>query len=147
MSVGLETRHELRGTYHLLSAPGEERPLSLALRLAAPEPHRLPLCRRLSVDGEIQAAGLATRQPVTGTLELGELLDARLIYDLNFEADDRRPRRMHGELELEVRRLLGSAGRVSGSVYEDDTEVARVLLYAEPLKTLGKMLLELRLRR
>ena len=147
MSVGLETRHQLCGTYHLLSTPGQERPLSLDLRLAAPELHRLPLSRRLSVDGEVHATGLATQQPVKGTLELGGLLDARLVYDLSFEADDGRPRRMHGELELEARRLLGSAGRVSGSVFENDVEVARVLLFAEPLKTLGKMLLDLRLSR
>lgn len=147
MSLGLETRHELTGTYHLLDAPGEERPLALNLRLSAPRLARLPLCRRLEVDGEIQAAGLATHRAVSGTLELGELLDARLVYDLGFEGDDGRARRMHGGLELEVRRLLGSAGRVSGSVFDRDEEVARVLLYAEPLKALAKLLLDLRLRR
>jgi len=147
MSLGLETRHELTGTYHSLSAPGEERPLSLNLRLSAPELHRVPLCRRLEVDGEIHAAGMATHRPIAGTLELGELLDARLVYDLSFEADDGRPRRLHGDLELEARRLLGSAGRVSGSVFERDEEVARVLLFAAPLKALGKLLLQLRLRR
>lgn len=121
----LSVEQTVRGTYHRVAQPGEERAAELHLEYALTG--ALLRERRLALVGWFSAPGLAERAEVSGEARL-ELRRRRVVYELSFVADDGSERRFHGEVEVSARRALRSAEEIVGHVYRDESEEARVLL-------------------
>lgn len=137
MPVGFELEQRLAGTYHRLDSPGQELPLTLTLRIRVPGVSRLVLTPKAELSGTIDAEGLVTG-PIEGSLELKPAA-RKLVYDFRFMGDDGRPRRFHGEMELEARRPVATLTNLPGRIFDDSEEEARVLIRMP----LGEELLEL----
>jgi hypothetical protein len=126
--IGLSRfRQSLTGSYR---APGDlaEHPLSLELR--GLRSSLIPgLHGQIQVEGEIDAKGLAGRQPVQGAVELQRLFPFAASYSLVFRADDGRELRLVGQRKPAWPELLYSASRVSGRVVDSEgREVAKLEL-------------------
>lgn len=117
--------HTVRGTYHRVATPGEERPLELQLRATLGE--SLAIRREIPLEGKIWALGLVDGADIRGHAQL-LLRERKLIFELVFVADDGNERRFHGETELALRRAVRSVEELVGRIYHCDTEEARVLL-------------------
>ncbi|MFK7999403.1 MAG: hypothetical protein AB8H86_07390 [Polyangiales bacterium] len=137
MRLGMELHQCLEGTYHRLATPGDERPFSLELdiRLSA---RGLVTDRAGRLSGEVHAPGLVERASLEG--RFSAKLDGRVSYDFRFEADDAKTRRFHGESEWDLLRPKRSLERVFGRVFEDDEEMARVLLHTPLEQSLIQLL-------
>jgi len=144
MRLGVSFSQRLSGTFHRLSAPGEEHPLELRLRGFFPL--RRVLSRVADIEGTVDAEGLATRRPFQGTLAFRLVQGQRLIYELRFDGDDGRERRFQGETELVLERPKRSLERVFGRIFDADTEEARVILHDPLEESIPRVLRSLRTR-
>jgi hypothetical protein len=132
VTLGFEFCETLRGTYHRLSDPAEEFPVTLTARAAVPDVARLALDPRLDLSGEIDAQGFADRKPLDGTVHLRPLLGRKLTYEIRFPNNEDVLCRFRGEQDIDVKRLLSTLAILPGSILIDDREVARVILRLSP---------------
>ncbi|HJL04553.1 MAG TPA: hypothetical protein RMH85_02515 [Polyangiaceae bacterium LLY-WYZ-15_(1-7)] len=126
MALGFAFRQRLRGTYHRLSDPGVELPVSLDVAIELPL-GQLLRDGRGRLGGHFDAEGYATRARLEGTFGL-DLGKRKLVYDFHFPADDGRERRFHGETAFELRQPVRTMEDLVGRLYDEDREDARVLL-------------------
>ncbi len=142
MAVGFSFKQRMRGTFHRLTDPGTELPFELTTQLLLPLPE---LLRRRTgrVTGTIDAEGLATRAPFSGTVQI-DLRDRKIVYDVHFHGDDDRPRRFHGETEFWMRRAVRAMEEVVGRIYDGAEEEARVLASVKLTTGIRRMLRTLR---
>jgi len=126
VSLGFEVQQSLRGSYHRLSEPGEEHPLTLEVHAKIPLTELLRR-REGQIQGTLHAPGYAEDAPIDGTISIKPVA-GKLAYDFRFEADDGRERRFHGETEVHLRRIVRTLEDLVGRVYDDEQEEVRVLL-------------------
>lgn len=89
-SLALAYEEKLFGATFAASEPHRQRPLVLALEATAPSLSSLVTTRRIALEGELHAAGIAERARVDGAVELRWLEErvAAIAYRLVFESDD-----------------------------------------------------------
>ena len=79
----------------------------------------------LDVEGEITAEGLATRQPLRGTLALDVPATGMLPYDFSFQGDDGERYRFVGQKRVRALALVDTMTRLPARVVaEDGREIA-----------------------
>ncbi|MBZ0120062.1 MAG: hypothetical protein K8H88_23940 [Sandaracinaceae bacterium] len=137
--VGVRFHEVLRGTYHLLSDPGDELPMSLSIVTQVGLRALLLLKREAEISGEIDMQGFADHRPFRGALVLDLLAGQRLVYDLRFADNAGRECRFRGERELVPRRLLESLTTLPGTVWCEDREQARAVLRFDTRQDLLRM--------
>ena len=140
MALGFEFRQTMTGTYHKLDTPGDEHPISTTVHVQVHELTRFLLSPSAEITGEIDAEGLADHKALKGTLDFSQLTRRKLVYDFWFPGNDGRDRRFHGDMEVEVVRLLENGSKVVGRIYEDQEEIARVLLHLDIPKELARLI-------
>jgi len=122
-AVGFEFDETMSGSYSRLDEP--QRQLSISFTIRARSRHARAFVRRRVVDieGVVDAEGLATAQPLRGTLGLDVLLTGRLPYDFEFSGDDGERYRFAGHKTVRVMRLLKSMTTLPAKIFDDSGEV------------------------
>lgn len=143
MALGLRLQQVLEGTYHRLSDPGNERPFSVDLEIFVGLRQWMRE-RAGRLTGSVNAPGLCEESAINGHFSIR--LDGRIAYDFRFEDAGHIVRRFHGESEWDLLRPKRSLERVFGRVFEDDEEMARVLLHTPLEQSLVQLLASIRPR-
>lgn len=125
MALGLVVQQTLDGTYHWLEEPGVERLARLRIESFLGL-RRLIRSGDFELSGWFELEGLVRRTRIMGSSRVHGT--GKAIYDFRFVGDDERERRFHGESEVDPLRPKRSLERIFGRLFEDDEEVARVLL-------------------
>ncbi len=119
----------MAGSYHLLSAPEEERPMSFTINARSRSLSRFLGRRVVEIEGEVDAEDFADHKPLRGTLELDVVMTRRLPYRFEFTANDGRRYAFAGQKNVTFRRLLDSMTVLPGSILDPDgNEIGRAEL-------------------
>ncbi|HRG99232.1 MAG TPA: hypothetical protein PLR99_23440 [Polyangiaceae bacterium] len=147
---GATVQLALRGHFHLLEAPLEDRAIDCALAVDFHGVGGAFLGRVGRVTGELSAEGVATARALAGSLALRGGAHARLLLTFGFEGDDGAPRTLRGYVEVLPAAPLATVTEVPFSLYAvragDDDEVGRGVLRFDARGELGAVLRSLRLR-
>jgi hypothetical protein len=147
MAFGLQFEQHMEGAFYWVHEPGREYPASIELRVGVGNVFRLPFGPRAELDGTLHAPGLAGPEaPVHGHLHVHGDQPGRLLVDLHFAGEPGEPLRLHGDLVFEAAQPVQSLTRFAGSVFQGETEIARLILRAPPRRELRRLLRSLRRR-
>ena len=128
-SLGWQFEETLRGTYHLLANPTDERPIQLAVVVRALGLRAFTLHKTAIVTGTIDLQGFADQRPVSGTLAFRHLQERRIPYELHFQGNDTLPYIFRGQRDLRLIALADALTALPGSIYsQDDDEIGRATL-------------------
>jgi hypothetical protein len=142
---GFEFRETMAGSYHLLSAPDDERPMSFTIRAKARS--ILSFLRRpeVEIDGEVDAEGFADHRRLSGTLGIDVVRTGTLPYSFRFTSNDGKPYVFSGKKTLSARELAHSITMLPGSLYDEaGAEIGRALLRFDMRSDLLKFLTSFR---
>lgn len=116
---GFEFCETMAGSFHLVSAPSEERPMSFTVR--ARSRGLLDFLRRPEVDieGEIDAEGFADHRYLSGRLGLDIARTGTLPYAFEFTANDGRRYAFAGRKTLRAGDLVQSMTVLPGILVGD----------------------------
>jgi len=137
--AGFEFQEMLAGSYHLLTDPGEERPMSLTLHARVRGLRSFLVQAEAEIVGEIDLQGFADHRAFRGRLQI-KPVQRKLVYEARFEDNKGRECRFHGEKELEAIRPVASLTTLPGSVWSGERELARALLRFDPREDLVRFL-------
>lgn len=96
----------MEGTYARVESPEERRPLCFAAHVHAPSIRDYLRTGHAGITGTLDAEGLATQVPITGTLLLRPFTQGRIGYALDFMADDGRQYVLRGEKHIRLSALV-----------------------------------------
>ena len=102
----------------------DDRPAQLELDVEFPNAVRLAANLEGNVDGRLTLAGLATDQPIRGTIRIRLWSDGQVRYEWGFDGDDGRPYRLSAEHTLEIGHPIRSLARVRGRITDRYGETA-----------------------
>lgn len=126
---GFEFRETMAGSFHFVSEPHNERPMSFTVR--ARSRSMLQFLRRPVVDleGEVDAPPLASHRMLRGTLDMNVLRTGTLPYLFHFQGDDGRSYVFEGKKTYSLSEALESMTVLPGVIKdESDKEIAQALL-------------------
>ena len=84
----------------------------------------------LTLEGLVDADGLATRQPCTGSLTIKAGWHPELVYDVRFTGDDGQPYRFQGKKQISLLRLLPTISYLPGQLADPQGQlVGRAITY------------------
>lgn len=144
MKHGFRFRETMAGTYHLLSAPADERPMSFTISARAPSALRFALRPVCEIQGEVDARGFADHKPLRGTLEINPVIKRRLVYEFRFPGNDTEQYRFFGEKVVQPLHLAESMTMLPGGIWREEREVGRAVLRFDLEGDLVKFLLGFR---
>lgn len=144
MRLGFRFRETMAGTYHLLSAPTDERPMSFTIAVRAPSIVRFALSPICDIQGEVDAIGFADHKALRGSLEINPVLKRRLVYEFRFNANDGEEYRFHGTKSVSALHLAESMTTLPAAIWRDEREVARAVLRFDLESDLVKFVLGFR---
>src|SRR5271170_6798798 len=99
MLPGFSFRETMSGSYWRLETPTDERALSFTIDARARSIRRFARDKTWTITGTVDAEGLATRQPLEGTLAFRLLDERRLPYRFSFTGDDGKRYELSGQKE------------------------------------------------
>ena len=105
-------RETMSGTCHLAGDPDRERSIVFTVTARSPRIGAFLEHREVTIDGTIDVEGLATQQPLTGTLGLDVLFTRQIAYDFSFAGDDGAVYRFTGEKNVRVLAILETMSRL-----------------------------------
>ncbi|WP_394838253.1 hypothetical protein LVJ94_15215 [Pendulispora rubella] len=144
--LGFRFRETMRGTYHLLDTPLDERAMEFTLVARTKGFRRFLREQVAEIEGEVTLEGLATNQPLSGTLSF-KLQEKRLPYGFSFKDDKGKVRRVRGQKDFSLIYLADSISTLPLSIYDEaDREVGRGLVRFDLRGDTGKLLRSFRLR-
>ena len=120
---GFEFEETMEGTYALIDAPGEHRPLRFAVRVRAPSMLRTLRTGQAELTGTVDAEGLATAADLTGTMLLRPLSQGRIGYDFRFAADSGETHVFRGEKLLRLDDLVRTFTELEAEILDTSSQV------------------------
>jgi hypothetical protein len=116
--AGFQFHETMAGSFHLLSAPGEERAMSFTIG-ARSEPLRKFLRERVvEIEGEVDAEGFADHRYLRGSLGLDLLGTGTLPYAFEFRANDGAAYSFRGKKTIVAGRFLESMTVLPGRILD-----------------------------
>lgn len=146
--IGLEFRETMAGSYHLASAPDEERPMSFTIR--ARSSGLAGFIRRpvAEIEGEVDAEGLADHRYLRGRLEMDLLRTGMLVYDFRFTDNAGQGCAFEGRKTVRLDDLLETMTVLPGRIVrEGGEEIGEALLRFDLRSDLLRFLKSFRLVR
>lgn len=145
--IGLEFRETMAGSYHLASAPDEERPMSFTIR--ARSAGLAGFIRRpvAEIEGEVDAEGLADHRYLKGRLEMDLLRTGMLVYDFRFTDNAGQGCAFEGRKTVRLDDLLETMTVLPGRIVRGDEEIGEALLRFDLRSDLLRFLKSFRLVR
>jgi len=126
---GFSFRETMSGSYWRLETPTDERALSFTIDARAKSIRRFARDKTWTITGTVDAEGLATKQPLEGTLAFRLLDERRLPYRFSFKGDDGKRYELSGQKEWSGLAPVESMTLLPASLYDaDGGELARATL-------------------
>ena len=145
-AVGFEFHETMSGSYVREDEPERQRRLSFTMRAHAPSLRRFLSRREVTIEGTVNAEGLATDQPLSGTMGLDLLVTGRLPYAFDFVSDDGDRYRFAGQKIVRATRLRQTMTTLPAALFDESNRlVARGELFFDLTGELGKFLRSWRL--
>jgi hypothetical protein len=142
--IGLRFRERLQGTYHLISSPLDERPLTGAFEGYAGVKSILKN-QVIPIRGEISLPGFADRAAFAGTLVLKLLREQRLPYAFTFVGNDGNAYRFFAQKNYSILQVADRHGMFAGSIYDAaGSELARASCRFDVVRDLYDLVRSLR---
>lgn len=139
--IGFSFRETMQGRFFLLSDPLVERKLTFSLVAQAQHLRRFALDKTCRITGHVTAEGLATEQPLVGTLKLLVLHERRLPYRFTFKGDNGEPLSFVGQKEFSPLAPIQTMTDLPGYLYDGaDIEIARAKVHFDIANDLGHFL-------
>jgi len=136
----------MSGSYWRLSAPTDERALSFTIEVRAGDVRRFVRDRTWRITGTVDAEGLATRQPLDGTLQFKLIDERRLPYRFTFVGDDGTGYELSGQKEWSVLSPVDSMTLLPATLYDaGGAELARARLRFDWRSDIGRFMKSFRL--
>jgi hypothetical protein len=147
MTPGFRFRETMSGTYHLLSAPLDEKSMSFTISAEADDVRRFARDKTWRIEGEVDVEGFAERRPLEGTLAFRLLDQRRLPYRFTFLGDDGNGYEFRGQKDWTVVAPLESMTVLPGAIYDaHGTEIARATLRFDARNDLWRWLRSFRVK-
>jgi hypothetical protein len=139
MFPGFSFKETMSGSYWRLATPADERALSFTIVARASDIRRFAKDRIWSVEGTVDAEGLATHKEVHGTMAFRLLDQRRLPYRLTFTGDDGQLYELSGQKEWSGLAPIESMTLLPASLYgPDGEEMARATVRFDVRADLGR---------
>ena len=143
---GFHFREKMRGSFHRLDAPTQDHALDLSLTVETNDVRKFARDKTWTLQGTIDAEGLASHRAVEGTLEMRLFDERRLPYRCRFTGDDGAAYELRGQKELLPIAPLDSMTVLPASIYDArGEEVARAVLRFDARNELAAFLRSFRL--
>jgi hypothetical protein len=144
---GLSLALTLRGHYHLLSSPLENRAFESDLTLDFQGIRGTLFRREGRVTGKVTAEGLAERRVLEGTVSLRGAHEGQVLVSFSFEGTSGSRYTVRGFVEVLPAAPLATITEVPVSLYDaSDAEIGRGTLRFDLRGDLGRVLRSIRLR-
>lgn len=129
MGVGFSFEETMSGSYHLLSAPLDERAISFSIGARVSRIRQFLKDKTARIQGEVEVEGFADRGPLEGTLGLKLFDERRLAYSFVFRANDGNDYRLHGQKDVTLIALVDTMTTLPASIYDAaGKEIGRAVL-------------------
>jgi hypothetical protein len=116
--IGFQFRETMRGTYHMLDAPLDDRAIEFTIGAKVDGIRQFVKDKTATIEGEVVAEGFAERRPLRGTLGLKLLDERRLPYEFTFRADDGKDYLFRGQKDVSMIALAESMSILPASIYD-----------------------------
>jgi hypothetical protein len=114
--TGFEFRETMAGSY---IRDGAERPLRFTLRAHTGSLRHYLRDRSVTLEGHVDAEGLANHAVLAGTMILDPILGRRIRYEFGFTGDDGQPYRFVGQKDVRLADLVGSMTTLPGEIVDE----------------------------
>lgn len=143
---GFRFRETMRGTFHRLDTPAEDRAIEIALAVEAEDVRRFARDKTWSVTGHVDAEGFAAHRALGGTIEMHLFDERRVPYRCRFTGDDGDEYELRGQKEFFALSPVESLTVLPASIYDArGEEVARAVLRFDARNELGTFVRSFRL--
>jgi hypothetical protein len=132
---GFQFEETMSGTW---SRDGAERPMSFSVRVRQPSLLNYLRERTATLEGHVDAEGLAHHAVLAGTILIDPVLGRRIRYDFGFTGDDGKRYRFAGQKDVEFGRPVASMTTLPGEITDEAGDpFATALLYFDPKDVVG----------
>jgi|SRR5579883_854339 len=114
--TGFEFRETMSGTW---TRDGIERPFAFTVRVRQPSLLRYLRERSATIEGHVDASGLASHAVVAGTIVIDPLLGRRIRYEFAFTGDDGRGYRFAGQKDVALRSFVATMTTLPGEIVDE----------------------------
>jgi hypothetical protein len=121
--IGFQFHETMSGSF---TRDGEERPIRFTVRAVAPSLVQHLRDRTATLEGHVDADGLATHAVLAGSLLIDPVLGRKIRYEFSFTGDDGRSYRFRGQKDVTLRDLVGSMTTLPAEIV-DETGAAKVV--------------------
>ena len=136
----------MRGTYHLLASPLDERAMEFTIDVRTRGFRRFLRERLAEIEGEVTLENLAEGKPLSGSIAF-KIHEKRLPYAFSFKDDKGKSYRVRGQKDLSLVYLTDSICSLPLSLFDDaDRELGRGMVRFDLRGDTGKLLRSFRLR-
>ena len=126
---GFEFHETMAGSFHLVTRPDEERPMSFTIRARARSLFSFLRRPEVEIEGEVDAAGFADHRYLRGTLGMDVIRTRTLPYAFRFTGNDGATYAFVGKKTISPSELALSMTVLPGSLLDErGSEVGRALL-------------------
>jgi hypothetical protein len=143
---GFRFRETMRGTYHFLDRPLDERGIEFTIAVVGSGLRNFAKTRTAAIEGDVELEGFAKKTPLAGTLAF-KLDERRLPYEFTFAADDGERYRFRGQKDFSIFSVADSISTLPASIYDaSGKERGRAIVRFDLRADTGKLLKSFRLR-
>jgi hypothetical protein len=138
---GFQFKETMRGSYHLLADPADERAIEFTIVSKAKDLRRFARDKTCAIEGDVQVEKLASKRPLSGTLGLLLLDERRLPYRFTFTGDDDKTYELRGQKDWTPMAPIDSMTTLPASIYDElGEEIGRATLRFDLRHDLAKFL-------
>lgn len=125
---GFEFSETMAGSYHFLSSPSDEHPISFTVRARSGGLLQFWRTREVEIEGAIDAEGFADHRSLRGTMGLDVLRTGILSYSFRFQNNEGDDYAFVGQKDVDARRLAETMTILPGKLLREGKPVAQALL-------------------
>ena len=125
--MGFTFTQTLRGNY-ILSDSDKEKPITIQYKGTIESIVDYLFDYTAFIEGSITANGLTEHAQIDGYIEAAVLERKTIVYDFDFEGEDKKRYRFKGEINLELKNPLDSFTTMYGKIIKQGKEVGRAIL-------------------
>ena len=146
MFPGFQFRETMRGAYHMLDAPTEERRIEFTVDVSTKDVRKFLVDRIWKIEGTIDVDGIARARPLKGSLGFRLLDERRLPYRFTFVGDDGKTYEFAGQKDWSPLAPVETMEVLPATLYEGGKEVGRATLRFDARNDLVSFLRSFRLK-
>jgi hypothetical protein len=142
--TGFQFQETMSGSY---TREGIDHPFSFSLRVRQPSLLRYLRDRTATLEGHVDASGLASHAVLAGTIVIDPILGRRIRYEFGFTGDDGKHYRFAGQKDVELTpsRVLPTMTTLPGEITDERGERWASALVRFDTRDLPSMIISFRL--